>query len=365
VADLEALVEPTASGDPDSPLRWTSKSVRHLADALQAMGHAVSHRLVATLLHEGGYRLQANRKTREGPQHPDRDAQFRYITEQVRRFQRQRQPAISVDTKKKELVGDFKNPGREWRPKGQAEPVRVHDFLIPAQGKAIPYGVYDLTRDEGWVSVGIDHDTARFAVQAIRRWWRAMGRAAYPQARVLEGDGSPHGYAPAQYGPFGNGGGDIAENGPGYNGLQSVAGLVYMRNRWYDPNEGRFTQEDPIGYAGGSNLYAYVGNNPILYTDPFGLCPNPPCFRVEGSESCERLEPTRWCIATTCRLRVGGKRRRQARLRPARDTIINPADLWRSWRCDSVPQLAGTRGGCRARRADYQHPITGLDCRPV
>jgi hypothetical protein len=185
VADLEALVEPTASGDPDSPLRWTSKSVRHLADALQAMGHAVSHRLVATLLHECGYRLQANRKTREGPQHPDRDAQFRYITEQVRRFQRQRQPAISVDTKKKELVGDFKNPGREWRPKGQAEPVRVHDFLIPAQGKAIPYGVYDLTRDEGWVSVGIDHDTARFAVQAIRRWWRAMGRAAYPQATRL------------------------------------------------------------------------------------------------------------------------------------------------------------------------------------
>ena len=185
VADLEALVEPGTSGDPDSGLRWTSKSVRHLADELQAMGHDVSHRLVATLLHECGYSLQANRKTREGPQHPDRDAQFRYLNEQVRRFQRQHQPAISVDTKKKELVGDLKNAGREWRPKGQAEPVRVHDFLIPAQGKAIPYGVYDLTRDEGWVSVGIDHDTASFAVKAIRRWWRAMGQAAYPRARRL------------------------------------------------------------------------------------------------------------------------------------------------------------------------------------
>ena len=185
VADLEALVEPTTSGDPDSPLRWTSKSVRHLADALQAMGHAVSHQLVAQLLRTAGYSLQANRKTREGPQHPDRDPQFRYLNAQVRRFQRQRQPVISVDTKKKELVGDFKNAGREWRPTGQAERVRVHDFLIPAQGKAIPYGVYDLTRDEGWVSVGIDHDTASFAVQAIRRWWRVMGRAAYPRATRL------------------------------------------------------------------------------------------------------------------------------------------------------------------------------------
>jgi transposase len=185
VADLEALVEPTTSGDPDAPLRWTSKSVRHLADELGVMGHEVSHRLVAQLLRELHYSLQANRKTREGPQHPDRDGQFRYLNERVRRFQRQHQPAISVDTKKKELVGDFKNAGREWRPTGQAEPVRVHDFLIPAQGKAIPYGVYDLTRDEGWVSVGIDHDTASFAVQAIRRWWRAMGRAAYPRATRL------------------------------------------------------------------------------------------------------------------------------------------------------------------------------------
>ena len=185
LADLEALVAPTASGDPDSPLRWTSKSVRHLAEQLQAMGHATSHTLVAELLHDSGFSLQANRKTREGPQHPDRDAQFRYINDQVRRFQDRGQPAISVDTKKKELVGDFKNPGREWRPQGNPEPVRVHDFLIPEQGKAIPYGVYDLHRNEGWVSVGIDHDTASFAVHAIRRWWKLMGRAAYRNATDL------------------------------------------------------------------------------------------------------------------------------------------------------------------------------------
>ncbi|MGA8364430.1 MAG: ISAzo13 family transposase [Solirubrobacteraceae bacterium] len=185
MADLEALVEPTASGNPQSPLRWTSKSVRHLAAELQAMGHTASHRLVAELLQASGYSLQANRKTREGPQHPDRDAQFRYINEQVGRYQKRAQPAISVDTKKKELVGDFKNAGREWRPKGAAEPVRVHDFLIPEQGKAIPYGVYDLNRNEGWVSVGIDHDTASFAVNAIRRWWKLMGRAAYGGATSL------------------------------------------------------------------------------------------------------------------------------------------------------------------------------------
>lgn len=185
VADLDALVEPTTSGDPDSRLRWTSKSVRHLAAELQAMGHDVSHRLVADLLHECGYSLQANRKTREGPQHPDRDAQFRYINAQVRRFQRKHQPTISVDTKKKELVGDFKNPGRAWRPQGSPEPVRVHDFLIPARGKAIPYGVYDLSRNEGWVSVGIDHDTASFAVRAISRWWKIMGRTAHPDATAL------------------------------------------------------------------------------------------------------------------------------------------------------------------------------------
>ena len=184
-ADLDALVEPTASGDPDSPLRWTSKSVRRLADELRALGHEVSHNLVAELLHGSGYSLQANRKTREGPQHPDRDAQFRYILEQVRRFQKRGQPAVSVDTKKKELVGDFKNAGREWRPKGTPEPVRVHDFLIPEQGKAIPYGVYDLNRNEGWVSVGIDHDTASLAVNAIRSWWQRMGRPAYAGATSL------------------------------------------------------------------------------------------------------------------------------------------------------------------------------------
>jgi len=185
VADLDALVEPTTSGDPDSPLRWTSKSVRRLASELQAMGHTVSYRLVAQLLNAADYCLQANRKTREGPQHPDRDAQFQYLNEQVRRFQHQHRPAISVDTKKKELIGDFKNPGREWRPKGNPEPVRVHDFLIKEQGKAVPYGVYDITRNEGWVSVGIDHDTASFAVHTIRRWWKRMGRSAYPDTTAL------------------------------------------------------------------------------------------------------------------------------------------------------------------------------------
>jgi transposase len=185
LADVEALVEPTASGAPDSPLRWTTKSVRHLEAELAAMGHTVSHRLVAEILHDLGYSLQANRKTQEGTSHPDRDAQFRYINDQVRRFQKKSHPAISVDTKKKELVGNFKNPGREWRPKGNPEPVRVHDFLIPEQGKAIPYGVYDLQRNEGWVSVGIDHDTGSFAVNAIRRWWKIMGHPAYRASTAL------------------------------------------------------------------------------------------------------------------------------------------------------------------------------------
>jgi len=185
--DLDALVEPTAPGDPDSPLRWSSKSVRTLAVALQALGHDVSHTVVAELLHQLGYSLQGNVKTREGRQHPDRDAQFRYIADTVKRAQRRKQPTISVDTKKKELIGDFKNGGRAWRPNGRPERVRVHDFVIaePGHGKAIPYGVYDLHRDEGWVSVGVDHDTASFAVNAIRRWWHRMGRSAYPQARSL------------------------------------------------------------------------------------------------------------------------------------------------------------------------------------
>ena len=190
VTDLEALVEPTAAGDPDSPLRWTTKSVRRLQTELAAMGHVVSHRVVAEILHDLDYSLQANRKTREGTSHPDRDAQFRYINNRVRKFQKNAQPAVSVDTKKKELVGDFKNPGQEWRPKGNPEPVRVHDFLIPEQGKAIPYGVYDLQRNEGWVTVGIDHDTGRFAVNTIRRWWKVMGRLAYgsPTALLITAD---------------------------------------------------------------------------------------------------------------------------------------------------------------------------------
>jgi transposase len=185
LADLDALVEPTTAGEPDSPLRWTAKSVRNLSVALHAMGHDISHTTVADLLHELGYSLQANQKAREGLQHHDRDAQFQYINNQVRGFQKRVQPTISVDTKKKELVGDFKNPGRDWRPEGSPEPVRVHDFLIPEAGKAVPYGVYDLQRNEGWVSVGIDHDTASFAVNAIRRWWKLMGRPAYRGAQTL------------------------------------------------------------------------------------------------------------------------------------------------------------------------------------
>ena len=185
LADLEGLVEPTASGDPQSPLRWTSKSVRKLAAELAAMGHSVSHQLVSELLYLAGYSLQANSKTREGPNHPDRDAQFRFINGRVRRFQARRLPVISVDTKKKELVGNFKNAGETWRPKGNPEPVRVHDFMIPELGKAIPYGVYDLTRNAGWVSLGIDHDTATFAVRTIERWWKKMGSPRYPKARSL------------------------------------------------------------------------------------------------------------------------------------------------------------------------------------
>lgn len=184
-AALEALVEPLTRGDPESPLRWTCKSTRKLAHELTGHGHAVGYRTVAQLLHEAGYSLQANRKTREGNQSPHRNAQFEYINSQAQRFQKDHQPVISVDTKKKELVGDFKNGGREWRPKGEPEKVRVHDFVDPKLGKAIPYGVYDITNNQGWVNVGIDHDTAFFAAGSIRRWWQEMGAARFPRAQRL------------------------------------------------------------------------------------------------------------------------------------------------------------------------------------
>jgi hypothetical protein len=185
VTALQALVDSTTRGDPQSPLCWTSKSTRHLAEELRAQGHAVSHQTVAALLEDLGYSLQANRKTKEGQSHPDRDAQFEYINQQVQAFQRQGQPVVSVDAKKKELIGDFRNPGREWHRRGQAEAVRAKDFPDKRLGKAIPEGVYDLRRNEGWVSVGVDHDTAVFAVESLRRWWQEMGSPAYPQARRL------------------------------------------------------------------------------------------------------------------------------------------------------------------------------------
>jgi hypothetical protein len=182
---LDALVDPVSRGDPESPLRWTCKSTRLLARELGAAGHPASEWLVRQLLYALGYSLQANRKTKEGARHPDRDAQFRHINAGVARQRRRGHPAISVDTKKKELVGEFKNGGREWQPRGAPHPVRVHDFLDPKQGKAIPYGVYDLTLNKGWVTVGVDHDTAAFAVNTIRRWWREMGAQAYPRATSL------------------------------------------------------------------------------------------------------------------------------------------------------------------------------------
>jgi hypothetical protein len=182
---LESLVAPVTRGDPDSPLRWTCKSTRTLARELTDRGHPVSDSTVRRLLHAADYSLQGNRKTLEGSSHPDRNAQFEHIDAQVRAFQQQGQPVISVDTKKKELVGNFKNGGREWQPQGEPEKVRVHDFMDKELGKAIPYGVYDVTGNQGWVSVGIDHDTARFATEAIRRWWRKMGSPRYPTAKQL------------------------------------------------------------------------------------------------------------------------------------------------------------------------------------
>jgi transposase len=185
VADLEKLVEPSTRGDPESCLRWTCKSLRKLAEELARMGHSVSYPVVGALLREMGYSLQANRKTKEGDGHPDRNAQFEHIDAKVQQYIGLQQPVISVDTKKKELVGDFKNNGQDWRPQGKPESVRVHDFKIPELGRAAPYGVYDLAQNTGWVSVGIDHDTASFAVETIRRWWHAMGKEKYPRAARL------------------------------------------------------------------------------------------------------------------------------------------------------------------------------------
>ena len=184
--DLERLVADDSRGDPERPLRWTAKSVRTLAEGLRELGHQVSFRTVARLLRELGYRLQANAKTREGRQHPDRDAQFEHINQTVTAAIDAGQPVISVDTKKKELVGDFKNAGREWRPTGEPVQVRTHDFRDPELGKAIPYGVHDLAHDEGWVSVGIDHDTAQFAVASIKGWWEHLGRQRFPAATTLQ-----------------------------------------------------------------------------------------------------------------------------------------------------------------------------------
>lgn len=183
--DLESLVDPVTRGDPTSPLRWTCKSTAKLAQALASKGHRVSARTVERLLHQLHYSLQAVRKTREGKQHPDRDVQFEHINAQVKDFQARGLPVISVDTKKKELVGAFKNAGREWRPEGSPEEVNVYDFPDLADAKAVPYGVYDIGRDRGWVSVGTDHDTPAFAVATIRAWWMRMGKSAYPHADAL------------------------------------------------------------------------------------------------------------------------------------------------------------------------------------
>jgi hypothetical protein len=182
LSDLDSLVDPMTRGDPESPLRWTCKSKEKLAVQLVAMGHKVSPTKVGRLLHGLGYSLQVVRKTREGDQSPDRNAQFEHINKTAKEFMARGQPVVSIDAKKKELVGDFKNAGKEWQPKGEPEPVRVHDFIDQELGKVIPYGIYDQARNEAWVSVGVDHDTAEFAVATLERWWREMGREAYPEA---------------------------------------------------------------------------------------------------------------------------------------------------------------------------------------
>ena len=185
VEALRRLVDPATRGDPTGPLLWTTLSAARLSDALAKEGHPASERTVNRLLHDLGYSLQSNRKTVEGRQHPDRDAQFRHVNRKAKTFQRRGEPVVSVDTKKKELVGNFRNGGREWRPKGEPEKVLVHDFKDKELGKAIPYGVYDLTANNGWVGVGVDHDTASFAAETVRRWWERMGRRAYPDAKRL------------------------------------------------------------------------------------------------------------------------------------------------------------------------------------
>jgi hypothetical protein len=191
LSDLLALVEPSERGDPMSPLRWTCKSLSQLAAALVAQGHRIGRTVVGELLHKQKFSLQANRKTREGDSHPDRNAQFVHINDSVKAALAAGQPVISVDTKKKELVGDFKNAGQTWRPQGEPEEVRVHDFLIKELGRAVPYGIYDLAANAGWVSVGMSHDTAAFAVQTIRRWWTEIGSTRYPEATrlVITADG--------------------------------------------------------------------------------------------------------------------------------------------------------------------------------
>jgi len=183
--DLENLIEPITRGDPESPLLWTCKSVRNLSDELNKMGHTTSRRMVNELLWEMGYSLQANRKSSEGNEHPDRNEQFEFIYQKTREFQELKRPVISVDTKKKELVGDFKNNGTEWNLKGKPILVRVHDFQIPELGKVNPYGIYDISENTGWVNVGVDNDTAEFAVESIRKWWYSMGRDVYPNAQQL------------------------------------------------------------------------------------------------------------------------------------------------------------------------------------
>ncbi|MDP3184896.1 MAG: ISAzo13 family transposase [Anaerolineales bacterium] len=183
--DLDELLEPATRGDPETPLRWTCKSTTKLAEELTARGHPISQRTVCDLLDELGYSLQGNRKTKEGSSHPDRDQQFVHISEKVKELQSIGQPVISVDTKKKEMIGEFKNGGQEWEKKGKPVEVNVYDFPDPILGKAIPYGVYDITANKGWVNVGIDHDTSEFAVESIRRWWREMGSPLYPDAKEL------------------------------------------------------------------------------------------------------------------------------------------------------------------------------------